>query len=237
MRVLQLGAHGDDEILGVGGTLAKYAQEGHEVFSVIFIGKMNKELAKVIGTRYDDSVRSSSYDDNVLQLRKRQSMRAAEILGIKESRYLDYEDETLEESLLSCTIAIERLIKEIKPQIIFTHHRGDANQDHRGLFKACIVACRHFRDSPFSSIYCYETLSTTEQTPNYLEFAFLPNFYINIESVLEMKIEAMKCYEDELHNFPHPRSIEGIKTLAKMRGMSVGFKAAEAFMVYRQTLK
>jgi len=228
LRVLQLGAHGDDEILGVGGTLAKYAQEGHEVFSVAFIGKMNKELAKVIGTRYDD---------NVLQLRKRQSLRAAKILGIKESRYLDYEDETLEESLLSCTIAIERLIKEIKPQIIFTHHRGDANQDHRGVFKACIVACRHYRDSSFSSIYCYETLSTTEQTPNYLEFAFLPNYYINIESVLEMKIEAMKCYDDELHDFPHPRSIEGIKTLAKMRGMSVGFKAAEAFMVYRQTLK
>ena len=228
MRVLQLGAHGDDEILGVGGTLAKYAQEGHEVFSVVFIGKMNKELAKVIGTRYDD---------DVLQLRKRQSLRAAEILGIKESRYLDFEDETLEESLLSCTIAIERLIKEIKPQIIFTHHRGDANQDHRGVFKACIVACRQYRDSPFSSIYCYETLSTTEQTPNYLEFAFLPNFFINIESVLEMKIDAMKCYDDELCNFPHPRSIEGIKTLAKMRGMSVGFKAAEAFMVYRQTLK
>ena len=228
MRVLQLGAHGDDEILGVGGTLAKYAQEGHEVFSVVFIGKMNKELAKVIGTRYDD---------DVLQLRKRQSLRAAEILRIKESRYLDFEDETLEESLLSCTIAIERLIKEIKPQIIFTHHRGDANQDHRGVFKACIVACRHYRDSPFSSIYCYETLSTTEQTPNYPEFAFLPNFYINIESVLEMKIDAMKCYDDELCDFPHPRSIEGIKTLAKMRGMSVGFKAAEAFMVYRQTLK
>ena len=228
MRVLQLGAHGDDEILGVGGTLAKYAQEGHEVFSVVFIGKMNKELAKVIGTRYDD---------DVLQLRKRQSLRAAEILRIKESRYLDFEDETLEESLLSCTIAIERLIKEIKPQIIFTHHRGDANQDHRGVFKACIVACRHYRDSPFSSIYCYETLSTTEQTPNYPEFAFLPNFYINIESVLEMKIDAMKCYDDELCDFPHPRSIEGIKTLAKMRGMSVGFKAAEAFMVYRQILK
>jgi len=228
LRVLQLGAHGDDEILGVGGTLAKYAQEGHEVFSVVFIGKMNKELAKVIGTRYDD---------DVLQLRKRQSLRAAEILRIKESRYLDFEDETLEESLLSCTIAIERLIKEIKPQIIFTHHRGDANQDHRGVFKACIVACRHYRDSPFSSIYCYETLSTTEQTPNYPEFAFLPNFYINIESVLEMKIDAMKCYDDELCDFPHPRSIEGIKTLAKMRGMSVGFKAAEAFMVYRQILK
>jgi len=228
LRILQLGAHGDDEILGVGGTLAKYAQEGHEVFSVVFIGKMNKELAKVIGTRYDD---------DVLQLRKRQSLRAAEILGIKESRYLDFEDETLEESLLSCTIAIERLIKEIKPQIIFTHHRGDANQDHRGVFKACIVACRQYRDSPFSSIYCYETLSTTEQTPNYPEFAFLPNFYINIESVLEMKIDAMKCYDDELCDFPHPRSIEGIKTLAKMRGMSVGFKAAEAFMVYRQILK
>ena len=228
MRVLQLGAHGDDEILGVGGTLAKYAQEGHEVFSVVFIGKMNKELGKVIGPRYDVSI---------LEKRRRQSLQAAEILGIKESRYLDFEDETLEENLLSCTMAVEHLIKEIKPEIIFTHHRGDANQDHRGVFRACIVACRQYRDSSFSNVYCYETLSTTEQTPNYLEFAFSPNYFVNIENFLEMKIEAMKCYDDELCDFPHPRSIEGIKTLAKMRGMSVGFSAAEAFMVYRQILK
>ena len=86
MRILQLGAHGDDEILGVGGTLAKYALNGHEVFSVIFVGKMNTELAKVIGSRYDDKV---------LEKRKRQSFVAAEILGIKESRYLNFEDETL----------------------------------------------------------------------------------------------------------------------------------------------
>ena len=226
MRILQLGAHGDDEILGVGGTLAKYAVDGHEVFSVIFVGKMNTELAKIIGSRYDDKV---------LEKRKRQCLVAAEILGIKESRYLDFEDETLEENLLKCTITVESLIKEIKPQIIFTHHRGDANQDHRGIFRACIVACRQYENSPFSNIYCYETLSTTEQTPNYPEFSFLPNYFVNIENVLEMKIDAMKCYDDELYDFPHPRSIEGIKTLAKMRGMSVGFKAAEAFMVYRHT--
>jgi len=228
MRILQLGAHGDDEILGVGGTLAKYAKDGHDVFSVVFIGKMSKNLGKVIGSRYDDSV---------INKRRSQSLKAAEILGIKESRYLDFEDETLEDDLLSCTVAVEKLIKEIKPQLIFTHHRGDANQDHRGIFRACIVACRQFRDSSFESVYCYETLSTTEQTPNYPEYSFLPNYFINIENVLDIKIEAMKCYDDEICEFPHPRSIEGIKTLAKMRGMSVGFIAAEAFMIYRQILK
>lgn len=226
MRILHVGAHGDDEVLGVGGTLARYANEGHDCFCVIFIGRMNKKLTRAIGSRYDDKV---------IALRKRQSKKAAEILGLKETRFLDFEDETLEENLIPCTLAIEKLIQEIKPGIVFTHHRGDSNQDHRGIFRASIVACRQFSGSPLSEIYCYETPSTTEQAPDYSEYAFLPDYYVNIESTLHKKIEAMKCYEDELCEFPHPRSLEGIDTLAKARGMTVGVKAAEAFMVYRRT--
>ncbi|OGV63235.1 MAG: hypothetical protein A3K19_13065 [Lentisphaerae bacterium RIFOXYB12_FULL_65_16] len=226
MRVLHFGAHGDDEVLGVGGTLARYADEGHDGFAAIFVGRMNRRLAETIGTRYDD---------NVIALRKRQSQEAAGILGLKETRFLDFEDETLDEDLLGCTLATERLIKELKPNVVFIHHRGDSNQDHRGMFKAAIVACRQFAGTTLSDIYCYETLSTTEQSPVCAEYAFLPNYYVNIQSTLERKLDAMKCYKDEPCAFPHPRSLEGIMALARVRGMAVGFTAAEAFMTYRRT--
>ena len=224
--VLHLGAHADDEVLGLGGTLARYSDEGHEVFSVIFIGKMNEELAATIGNRYDN---------NIIEKRKKQSEKLARILGITEQRFLDFVDETLDDSLLDCIIAIEKLIRELKPQIIFTHHKGDSNQDHRGIYKASYVAFRQFKGSNIENIYSYETLSSTEQSPNEIELVFSPNFYVNIESTLERKIDAMKCYDDELVDFPHPRSIEGIYTLSKYRGMVVGLNAAEAFRVYRNT--
>ena len=226
MRILHLGAHADDEVLGLGGTLARYSDEGHEVFSVIFIGKMNEELAATIGHRYDN---------NIIEKRKKQSENSARILGITELRFLDFEDETLDDSLLNCIITIEKLISELKPEIIFTHHKGDSNQDHRGIYKASYVAFRQFKGSNIENIYSYETLSSTEQSPNELELVFSPNFYVNIESTLDRKIEAMKCYSDELQIFPHPRSIEGINTLSKYRGMVVGLNAAEAFRVYRNT--
>jgi hypothetical protein len=63
----------------------------------------------------------------------------------------------------------------------------------------------------------------------FLQSIFIPNLYVDIRSTLELKLKAASCYDLEIRQFPHPRSIEGIKTLAKLRGMEVGLEAAEAF--------
>jgi len=57
---------------------------------------------------------------------------------------------------------------------------------------------------------------------------------VDIESCWDKKIGAWKCYEGEDRPFPFPRSVEGLKTLAQYRGLSVGLAKAEAFRLLRK---
>ena len=92
-----------------------------------------------------------------------------------------------------------------------------------------MVACRPF-SSNIEKILSYEVLSSTEWSTD----CFKPNVFINIETTLEKKIKALQEYKSELREFPHPRSIEGVKILAKKRGMESNFKAAEGFILIRE---
>ena len=102
---------------------------------------------------------------------------------------------------------------------------------------AAMAACRTIARHKVPRLLSFEVLSSTEQAPPYPEFAFLPNFYVDITPFLKQKIAAMKAYSRELKEFPHPRSLGGIEVLAKKRGMEIGFNAAEGFMLIRDEWK
>jgi len=57
---------------------------------------------------------------------------------------------------------------------------------------------------------------------------------VDVADFLDKKLEAMKCYETELRELPHPRSLAGLELVARERGMSVGLKAAECFQLVRE---
>jgi len=101
------------------------------------------------------------------------------------------------------------------------------------MFQASLVACRIISRHKVPRVLAYEVPSSTDMSPPFPEFGFQPNFYINIGTVLGQKIEAMKAYQREIREFPHPRSPKGIEVLARKRGMEIGFEAAEAFMLIR----
>ena len=63
---------------------------------------------------------------------------------------------------------------------------------------------------------------------------FNPNWFYDVADTIKLKMKAINCYKSELKSSPHPRSISGIKTLAKWRGNTVGFKFAEAFELGRK---
>ena len=63
---------------------------------------------------------------------------------------------------------------------------------------------------------------------------FKPNLYIDIEDTINFKTKAFKSYKSEIQNFPHPRSVRGIKVLSQKRGSEVGLKNAESYMIYRE---
>ncbi len=69
--------------------------------------------------------------------------------------------------------------------------------------------------------------------PPFAEYAFQPNFYVDITDSLDRKLQSLRAYPRELREFPHPRSLKGVEVLARKRGMEVGFHAAEAFMLIR----
>ena len=127
---------------------------------------------------------------------------------------------------------IEKYIQKIKPDVIYTHHYGDLNIDHQITHKAVLTATRPIETNTVKKILTFEVLSSTEWNNQY--DIFFPNVYIDISEKINQKFEAMNCYKSEIREYPHPRSLEGIKILAQKRGLEVGLKYAEGFCLIRE---
>lgn len=220
-KVLVVAAHPDDEILGIGGTVLNHTAKGDEVYCLI--------LAEGIKSR------EGSTSDEVQAL-KQQSLRAGEILEYKDIFFAGLPDNSLDTvSLLSVVKEVEKCLEKIKPDILYTHFENDLNIDHRVAFQAVLTASRPCNENCPKEIYAFETLSSTEWQSKGGQI-FAPNFYVNIENMIEKKIEAMKEHKNEIRQYPHPRSVEGIKILAQYRGMECGLKFAEALQLVRKIL-
>lgn len=217
MRVLVIAAHMDDETLGVGGTVAKHLAAGDEVHVCI-----------VCKRAYDHR-----FDAALVQKEKEAALRAAAVLGYGAPIFLDLRDELLDERLLDVIVPLEECVAKIRPAVVYINHRGDANQDHRAVFQASMVACRTIAAHKVPRVLAYEVPSSTEQAPPFAEYAFQPNFYVDVAPYLDRKLQAVRAYTREAREFPHPRSPKGVEVLALKRGMEAGFTAAEAFVVVR----
>jgi LmbE family N-acetylglucosaminyl deacetylase len=215
--VVAIVAHPDDEVLGAGGTLARHAEEGDAVHAIF--------LTDGVGARGSDRVAAEA--------RAKAARSAADILGIGNLEFLKFPDQRLDEiPLLDVVQKIEALLQKMRPSTIYTNHFGDLNADHQICHKAVMTACRPIPGSPVKKIYLFEVASSTEwQTIT--AGAFAPAKFVNIETTAEKKRKALQAYAEEMRAFPHARSLEALDALARWRGASVGFKAAEAFMVVR----
>ena len=76
--------------------------------------------------------------------------------------------------------------------------------------------------------------SATEWQSPINKQAFIPNWFEDISSTLEIKIKALEAYKSEMREWPHARSIEAVRHLAKWRGSIVGENVSEAFMLMRE---
>lgn len=219
-RVLVVAAHPDDEVLGCGATIAKHANNGHEVYIVF--------MADGVSSRQNISA------EGELKNRNKQAVMASEILGLNPPSFLDLPDNKMDTvAFLDVVQKLEKIIDEIKPSIIYTHHPGDLNIDHKITFQAVMTVCRPQPDYYVREIYSFEILSSTEWAPPSVNTAFIPNYFVDISNTIGSKISALKMYEDELRKFPHSRSIEAVRALTRYRGVSVGMSDAEAFTVQR----
>ena len=223
MRVLVVVAHPDDEVLGCGGTMARLAREGHEVYLSIVAEGMTSRA----------SVREAADRSQVDSLHAR-ARQAAKLLEVKETFLHGLPDNRLDSvPLLDVIKVLEQLVQQLLPARIYTHHPGDLNIDHTVVSRAVLTATRPMQNFPVKEIYQFEVPSSTEWAFQQYGDGFHPNTFVDVSQTLETKVRAMACYESEARPFPHPRSSEALRAIAQRWGTVVGCNAAEAFQLVR----
>ena len=217
MKILVIAPHPDDEVLGCGGTIAKHSKQGDEIYLCIVTKAYTPD-----------------WSEEFIENRKKEIEKANKILGIEKTYFLDYPTvklDTFPQKELNDSIT--KVVAEVKPEIVYIPHKGDLNKDHRLIFEASLVATRPMNHK-IKKILSYESLSETEWGQPIEPFT--PNVYIDISDTIKTKIGAMKAYKGEIKPYPHPRSLEMINILAKMRGSVIGLDAAEAFILIREVI-
>jgi LmbE family N-acetylglucosaminyl deacetylase len=224
-NILVVVAHPDDEVLGCGATIARRAKEGYACYILI--------MAEGITSR--DISRDCVKRRRELDLLKSQAQKVAKILGAKGVVINSFPDNRMDSvALLDVVKIVEAAIKRFRPSIIYTHHKGDLNIDHRITYQAVQTAARPLADCPVKEVYSFEVLSSTEWVFSDKDNAFIPNVFIDTSRYIEKKLKALKAYSSETKRFPHPRSLQSVKALAQRRGSQTGLKAAEAFFLVRK---
>ena len=219
MKVLVVAAHPDDEVIGCGGTIARLASEGNHVTVAI--------LGQGAVSRYTSNNQNSMA--NVKTLNK-QSLEAAQILGIADVKHFNLPDNRFDSvDHLSIVKSLEELSSKLMPDVVYTHNGGDLNIDHAITFRATMTCFRPIPSSSVSALYTFEVASSTEWAFSKFPPIFVPDTFVDISKFLNTKINALQVYEEEMRDFPHPRSIKGISIQAHDRGSRVGVSAAEAF--------
>ncbi|EKD90134.1 MAG: LmbE family protein [uncultured bacterium] len=215
-KILVIAPHPDDEVLGCGGIIKKYSQNGDEVFLAVLTKPYEPDWTK-------DYIK-----DKLIQTKKSNMT-----LGIKKTYSLGFPTvklDTIPQKKINDEL--HQVVAEVKPQIVFIPFYGDLNKDHRITCESSLVATRPLTGSAIKKILCYEILSETEWGIE----PFKPNVYVDISDNFIIKKKAMEEYKSELKKFPHPRSLEALEALAKKRGSEAGLTYAEAFMLIREIL-
>ena len=128
--------------------------------------------------------------------------------------------------LLDIVKRVEEVVEEVEPNIVYTHHGGDLNIDHRITHQAVMTACRPVPGSKVGAMYACEIPSSTEWASTAIGEPFRPTHFVDIGSHMSTKLQALDCYEGEMRAFPHARSLRAVETLANLRGSRVGVDAA-----------
>jgi len=211
LEILVLAAHPDDEVLGMGGTIKKLSKLGNKIHLCV--------ITEGASAQYKNK--------KMIKIRKEACIASGKILGINDFTFLGFPDAKLDSiPQLEINKKLEKLIKKIKPEIVYTTPDNDLNKDHQKIHESTLVVTRPLSSS-VKQILAYE-ISSIVKTP------FVPTVYEDISKEFLDKIKAFKMYETEIEKFPHSRSIEVLESLAQFRGMESGLIKAEAFHLIRK---
>jgi len=216
-RLLVIAPHPDDEILGVGGMMAKYQKEGFNVTVLTVAGH-----------------RPPLYPEEVYQQTVKEAKAAHRIIGVRESIFLDF-PATMVSTVKTHELngKISSVVEQIKPHIVMVPF-PDRHIDHRVIFDSAMVATRPVKvGTQIEILAAYETLSETHWNAPHIEPNFTPNWVSDITEQIDLKLQGIRCFASQIPLFPGARSVEAVKALAMFRGTQAGFAYGEAFHILR----
>ena len=209
-NILVVGPHPDDQELGMGGTIAKLTEQGHDV---LLLDMTNGEP-----TPHGDP-----------QTRAVEAAKAAEILGVKR-RLLDLPNRVLEHNIESRHL-VAGVIREHQAQIVFAPYFQDAHPDH-------VATTRIVEDARFDAKLTKIDLPGEPIYPKWLFYYYCthlrwvadPNFLFDITGYENRKRDSIVAYETQfvIHQ-RNRRVVEWIKSANEYLGSRIGVTSAEPF--------
>lgn len=210
--------HRDDEILGVGGTLLKHKANGDHVTVCVVTAREGEVLSQKAAILHQGMLEAHAF--------------------CHFDKYIGFPFHPSELELVNrkeFNKAFLDLVRDVQPNIVYLPFWGDMQKDHQIVTDAALIALREKYDHPVKAIYAYETLSETGINLPIVNYAFVPNVFVDITEFLEDKKTALSFYTTQIHPFPDLRSLEAVEALAKYRGATINVRAAEAFVLIRET--
>lgn len=216
-RVLIIAPHPDDETLGAGGTMAKWAAQGHQITVLTVAGHL-----------------PPLYPQEVYERTESEALEAYKLLGVSAHYFLRIAAVLVnQEPVHVLNGRIGAIFEKVAPEIVLCAY-PDRHIDHRMIFDSVMVMARPVASGKqIELLAAYETLSETHWNAPHIEPNFTPNFVVDITDFLDLKLKALARYESQISAFPGSRSLEAVESLAKFRGTQAGFACGEAFHIIR----
>lgn len=211
MMILVLAAHPDDEVLGCGGSIARWVREGHTVRVMVFAENDARHHSNAVKDHMDAAMTE---------------------LGYQSLSYVCLPDQQLESYFPTIVGKIEEQVAFLNPDLVVGHTKYDLNRDHRIVNEAMLVATRAHRSN--AEVWEYPI-----QCGNYgaVNGDFRPNVWVRLAAPdLQHKKDAMECYKLETQPVPGFRNDRAIEAQAVSRGLECYSMFAEAFVQVKRVL-
>jgi LmbE family N-acetylglucosaminyl deacetylase len=204
----------------MGGTIARLARAGEEVFVAVLTGHGDTKHPIWPHSQWD--------------IIRAEARRANELLGVRQLLFRELPAACLDTTpIWKINSVVTEVISQVQPTELYVPFAHDLHRDHGAIAYAATVASRPYAASvsQLRRVLAYETLSETHLSPPYLVPTFQPTVFVDISLSLQVKIDAMSAYASQLQPDPLPRSLQTIRALARWRGAHIGCEAAEAFVL------
>ncbi len=178
--VMVVCAHSDDQILGAGGTMAKYAKEGKKITTVIF---SYGELSIVLRRK-----------KHSVERRVKESQKADKIIGGSGVIFFGLTDTKVAQEIDEKDIIRKMIdiIKDKKPKKIFTHNLDDPHPDHRAVRKTVL-------DVLYEMNYKCDVYAFQIYTPVKIRRRNVPKLVVDISDTFKIKLEAIKAFRSQVN--------------------------------------